>query len=87
MSQSTPTCPNNRDRGNLRRRRERRATYKFTVLSDRDTDLTKINPRMWWEQISEYMDITDHKNLEELMDQGREVLDAHSIYHIKGNVI
>ena len=53
------------------------------VLSDRDTDLTKIKPRMWWEQISEYIDLTYHKNLEDLMDQGTEAMDAHVTYHIK----
>ena len=31
-----------------------RSKYKIPILSDRETDLTKINPKMWWEQISEY---------------------------------
>ena len=61
--------------------------YKIPILSDQKTDLTKINPRMWWEQISEYIDLTYHKILEELMEQGVEAKDAHTIYHIKGYVI
>ena len=27
--------------------------YKIPILSDRETDLTKTNPRMWREQITE----------------------------------
>ena len=61
--------------------------YKNPNSSDRETDLTEINPRMWWEQISENIDLTYHKNLEDLMDHGIEGMDAHTIYHIKGNVI
>ena len=49
--------------------------------------MTKINPRMWCEQISEYIDLTYHRNLEDLMDHGIEGMDAHTIYHIKGDVI
>ena len=61
--------------------------YKIIILSVRETDLTKTNPRMWWEQISEYIDLTYHKNLEELMNHGTEGMDAHTIYHLKGDVI
>ena len=61
--------------------------YKIPILSDRDTDLTKINPRMWWEQISEYIDLTYCKNQKDLMDQGTETMDAHTAYHIKSDVI
>ena len=61
--------------------------YKFPILSDRETDLTKINPRMWWEQISEYIHLTYNRNLEELMDQGVDQMDPHTVYHIKGDVI
>ena len=60
--------------------------YKILILSDRDTDLTKINPRMWWEQIWEHIDLTYHKNLVDLMDQSTEALDAHTAYHIKEDV-
>ena len=56
-------------------------------LSNRETDLTRIHPRMWWEQISEHIDLTYHNNLEDLMDHGIEGMDAHTIYHIKGNII
>ena len=42
---------------------------------------------MWWEQILEHIDLTYHKNLEDLMDQGIEALDAHTTYHIKSDVI
>ena len=61
--------------------------YKIPILSDRETDLPKINRRMWWEQISEYIDLTYHRNLEDLMDHGIEAMDAHTKYHIKGDVI
>ena len=42
---------------------------------------------MWWEQISEYIDLTDHRTLEDLMDHAIEGMDTHTIYHIKGDVI
>ena len=42
---------------------------------------------MWSEQISEYIDLTYHKNLEDLMNHGTEGMDAHTIYHLKGDVI
>ena len=61
--------------------------YKIPILSDRETDLTKINPRMWREQISEYIHLTYNRNLEELMDQGVDQMDPHTVYHIKGDVI
>ena len=67
--------------------RMERNKYKILILSDRETDLIKTNPRMWWEQISEYMDITYQKNLEELMEQGADSLDAQKTHHIKGDVI
>ena len=61
--------------------------YKTPILSDRETDLTKINPRMWWERISEYIHLTYNRNLDELMDQGIDQMDPHTVYHIKGGVI
>ena len=61
--------------------------YKIPILSNRETDLTKINPRMWWEQISEYIHLTCNRNLDELMDQGIDQMDPHTVYHIKGDVI
>ena len=33
--------------------RTERNKYKIPILSDRETDLSKANPKMWWEQISE----------------------------------
>ena len=39
-----------------------RNKYKIPILLDRETDLSKINPRMWWKQISEYIDLTYQKN-------------------------
>ena len=59
--------------------RMERNKYKIPILSDRETDLTKFNPRMWWEQISEYIDLTCHKYLEDLMDQRIETLDANTV--------
>ena len=61
--------------------------YKIPILSDREPDLTKINPRMWWEQISEYKHLTYNQNLDEMMDQGTDQMDPHTVYHIKGDVI
>ena len=67
--------------------RMKKNKYKIPILSDRKTDLTQPNPRMWWEQISEYIDLTYHKNLEHLMNHGTEGMNAHTIYHLKGDVI
>ena len=61
--------------------------YKIPILSDRKTELTKTNPRMEWEQISEYINPTYQKNLEELLEQGTDSLDAQISHHIKGDVI
>ena len=66
--------------------RMERNKYKISILSDRETDLTKTNPRLWWEQISEYIDITYQKNLEELMEEGADNIDAQITHHIKGDV-
>ena len=60
--------------------------YKIPILSDRETDLTKTIG-MWWEQISEYIDLTYHKNLEELMDLVTDSLDGQVNHHIKGDVM
>ena len=38
-----------------------RNKYKIPILSDRETDLSEINPRVWWEQISEKIDLTYQK--------------------------
>ena len=35
-----------------------RSKYKIPILSDRETDFTKINRKTWWEQISEYIHLT-----------------------------
>ena len=43
--------------------RMERSKYKNPILSDRETDLPKINPKMWWEQISEYIHLTYNRNL------------------------
>ena len=42
---------------------------------------------MWWEQISEYIHLTYNRNLDEIIDEGVEYLDPHTVYHIKGDVI
>ena len=67
--------------------RTEKSKYKIPILSDRDTDLSKANPRMWWEQISEYIDLTYQKKLEELLEHGTDSIDPHTTYHIKGDVI
>ena len=64
-----------------------KSKYKIPILSDRETDLTKINPKMWWEQISEYIHLTYNRNLDEIIDEGVEYMDPHTVYHIKGDVI
>ena len=67
--------------------RTEKSKYKIPILSDRDTDLTKINPKMWWEQISEYIHLTYDRNLDEITEEGIEYMDQHTAYHIKGDVI
>ena len=67
--------------------RNERNKYKIPILSDRETDLSEINRRMWWEQISEYNDLTYPKKLEGLIEQGTDTMDPHTSYHIKGDVI
>ena len=42
---------------------------------------------MWWEQISEYIDLTYQKKIEKLIEQGFDSMDPHTTYHIKGDVI
>ena len=66
--------------------RTERNKYKIPILSDRETDLSKTNPRMSWEQISEYIDLTYQKELV-LIEQGTESMDTHTTYHIKSDVI
>ena len=67
--------------------RTERNKYKIPILSDRETDLSKTNPKMWWEQTSEYIDLTYQKKLEELVEQGTDSMDPRTTYHIKGDVI
>ena len=55
---------------------ERINKYKIPPLSDRETGLTKINIRMWWEQKSEYIHFTYHRNEDEILDQGIEHMDG-----------
>ena len=64
----------------------RETDLTIPILSKRETDPTKINPRMWWEQISEYIHLTYNRNLDEMMDQGTDQMDPHTVYHIKGDV-
>ena len=52
--------------------RAERSKYKIPILSDRETDLTKTNPKMWWEQISEYIHLTYNRNFDEIIDEGIE---------------
>ena len=67
--------------------RAEKSKYKIQILSERDTDLTKINPKMWWEQISEYLHLTFNQNLDAIIDEGIEYMDPHTVYHIKSDVI
>ena len=67
--------------------RAEKSKYKIPILSYRETDLTKTNPKMWWEQISEYIHLTYNRNLDEILDEGIEYMDPHTVYHIKGDVI
>ena len=64
-----------------------KSKYKIPILSDRETDLTMTNPKMWWEQISKYIHLTYNRNLDEIIDEGTEDMDQHTAYHIKGEVI
>ena len=63
-------------------KRQSRGLRKTSNLSDRETDLSKTNPRLWWEQISEYKDLTYQKKLEELLEHGTDSIDPHTTYHI-----
>ena len=67
--------------------RAEKSKYKIPILSDRETDLTKTNPKMWWEQISEYIHLTYNRNLDEIINEGTTYMDPHTAYHIKGDVI
>ena len=67
--------------------RAEKSKYTIPILSDRETDLAKANPKMWWEQISEYILLTYNRNLDEITDEGVEYMDSHTVYHIKGDVI
>ena len=67
--------------------RTEKSKYKIPILSDRETNLTKINPKMWWEQISEYIHLKYNRNLDEIIGEGTEYMDQHTAYHIKGDVI
>ena len=67
--------------------RAEKSKYKIPILSDRETDLTKTNPKMWWEQISDYIHLTYNRNLDEIIDAGIEYMDPHTVYHIKSDVI
>ena len=65
----------------------KRRKNKTPILSDREAELTQINPKMCWEQISEYKHLTYNRNLDEIIDQGTEYMDPHTVHHIKGDVI
>ena len=67
--------------------RMERRKYKIPILSDRETDLTNIDPKMWWEQISECIHLTYNRNLEEITDESVRTMDPLTVYHIKGDVI
>ena len=67
--------------------RAERSKYKIPILSDRETDLTKINRKMWGEQISEYIHLTYNRNLDEIVDERIEHIAQQTVYQIKGDVI
>ena len=67
--------------------RAEKSKSKIPILSDKETDLTKANPKIWWEQISEYIHLTYNRNLDEIIDEGIEYMDQYTVYHIKGVVI
>ena len=57
--------------------RAKKSKYKIPILSDRETGLTKTNPKMWSEQISEYIHLTYNRNPDEIIDEGIEYMDPH----------
>ena len=62
--------------------RAERSKYKIPILSDRDTHLTKTNPKIWWEQISEYIHLTYNRNHDEIIDEGnRKHGPTHGVSH------
>ena len=63
--------------------RAQRNKYKIPIFSDRET----FSDRMWWEQISDNIDLTYQKKLEQLIEQGTDSMDPHTTYYIKSDVI
>ena len=35
-----------------------KSKYKIPIFTDRTTDLDKTDPKMWWEQIQQYIELT-----------------------------
>ena len=89
LSALTPTCPNNRDNtkpidNDVKNGKEQVQDTNFIRPGDR---FNKNEPKNVVGKTSEYILFTYHKNLEDLMNHGNEGMDAHTIYHLKGDVI
>ena len=46
--------------------RYEKSKYKIPIFTDRNTEMNKIDPKMWWEQIQQYIELTYETNLEEV---------------------
>ena len=42
-----------------------KSKYKIPIFTDRTTDLDKTDPKMWWEQIQQYIELTYERELEQ----------------------
>ena len=65
----------------------RKVNTKFRFYRIEKRISQKSTPRCGGNKISEYIHLTYNSNLDEIIDEGVEYMDPHTIYHIKGDVI
>ena len=46
--------------------RNEKSKYKIPIFTDRTTDLNKTDPKMWWEQIQQYIELTYEREIEDV---------------------
>ena len=47
-------------------KRYEKSKYKIPIFTDRNTELNKTDPKMWWEQIQQYIELTYETELEDV---------------------
>ena len=62
IGQETQNITNNAERFE-------KSKYKIPIFTDRTTDLNKTDPKMWWEQIQQYIELTYERELDQLTDE------------------